>query len=114
MLRTILTASIVLASIVFAPALASAQQTTTDTLAARCFVAGKAFSPGATVRASSGVTVCGADGSWSTTDKPASGCFFADNFYSAGATSGVSNTKNQIETCDPDGTWSAATVKDSP
>ena len=104
MLRTL-----IIAALVAMPSLASAQaQTTTETTAARCLLGSKTFSPGATIRASSGVNVCNPDGTWAVTDKPASGCFFADAYYSVGATSAVSGNKAMTATCNPDGTWSTA------
>lgn len=95
---------------------ANAQQTPTTpdapATSGRCLLAGKAFSTGATIRASAQVDVCDASGAWVATDKPAAGCFFADNFYSVGATSGVTGTKTLTETCGTDGTWSTSPVKD--
>ena len=104
MLRTL-----IIAALVATPSLALAQaQTTTDATPARCLLGSKTFSPGATIRASSGVNVCNPDGTWGTSDKPASGCFFADAFYSVGATSSVSGSKTLTATCNPDGTWNTA------
>ncbi len=102
-------------SIVLVPTLALGQQTpATDAPTVRCLLAGKTFSPGATIGGAGGVMACSADGAWVASDIPASGCFFADNFYSVGATSGVSNTKALVETCTADGSWSTTPVKDAP
>jgi len=104
MLRTL-----IIAALVALPSFAFAQaQTTTETTAARCLLGSKSFSPGATIRASSGVNVCSPDGTWAVTDKPASGCFFADAYYSVGAASAVSGNKAMTATCNSDGTWSTA------
>ena len=103
MLRTLL-----IAALVATPSLAFAQAQTTTETAARCLLGSKTFSPGATIRASSGVNVCNPDGTWAVTDKPAAGCFFADAFYSVGATSSVSGNKAVTATCNPDGSWSTA------
>jgi len=103
MLRTL-----IIAALVAMPSLASAQAQTTETTAARCLLGSKSFSPGATIRASSGVNVCSPDGTWAVTDKPASGCFFADAYYSVGAASAVSGNKAMTATCNSDGTWSTA------
>jgi len=100
-------------SLVLLPVGARAQQQPTPdptSSAARCLLAGKSFSVGATVRASSQVDVCDPTGAWVASDKPASGCFAADNFYSVGASSNA--TKSLIETCQLDGTWSATPAKD--
>jgi len=103
MLRTL-----IIAALVATPSLAFAQAQTTTETAARCLLGSKTFSPGATIRASSGVNVCNPDGTWAVTDKPAAGCFFADAFYSVGATSSVSGNKAVTATCNPDGGWSTA------
>ena len=103
MLRTL-----IIAALVATPSLAFAQAQTTTETAARCLLGSKTFSPGATIRASSGVNVCNPDGTWAVTDKPAAGCFFADAFYSVGATSSVSGNKVVTATCNPDGSWSTA------
>ena len=103
MLRTL-----IIAALVATPSLAFAQAQTTTETAARCLLGSKTFSPGATIRASSGVNVCNPDGTWAVTDKPAAGCFFADAFYSVGATSSVSGNKAVTATCNPDGSWSNA------
>jgi len=104
MLRTL-----IIAALVALPSFAFAQaQTTTETTPARCVLGSKTFSPGATIRASSGVSICNPDGTWTITDKPTSGCFFADAFYSVGATSSVSGNKAMTATCNSDGTWSTA------
>jgi len=103
MLRTL-----IIAALVAKPSLAFAQAQTTTETAARCLLGSKTFSPGATIRASSGVNVCNPDGTWAVTDKPAAGCFFADAFYSVGATSSVSGNKAVTATCNPDGSWSTA------
>jgi hypothetical protein len=103
MLRTL-----IIAALVATPSLAFAQAQTTTETAARCLLGSKTFSPGATIRASSGVNVCNPDGTWAVTDKPAAGCFFADAFYSVGATSSVSGNKAVTATCNPDGSWSTA------
>ena len=110
MLRVLIAASLVLL-----PVATNAQDQTTPPAPAtntRCLLAGKTFSPGATIRASAVVNVCALDGTWATTQQTAAGCFFADNFYAVGATAGVSGTKTQVETCGPDGSWSAAAAKD--
>ena len=102
-------------SIVLAPTLALGQQApAADAPTVRCLLAGKTFSPGATIGGAGGVMACSADGAWVASDKPASGCFLADNFYSVGATSGVSNTKALVETCAADGAWSTTAAKDAP
>jgi|SRR6476620_8527621 len=103
MLRTL-----IIAALVATPSLAFAQAQTPTETAARCLLGSKTFSPGATIRASSGVNVCNPDGTWAVTDKPAAGCFFADAFYSVGATSSVSGNKAVTATCNPDGGWSTA------
>ena len=103
MLRTL-----IIAALVATTSLAFAQAQTTTETAARCLLGSKTFSPGATIRASSGVNVCNPDGTWAVTDKPAAGCFFADAFYSVGATSSVSGNKAVTATCNPDGSWSTA------
>ena len=103
MLRTL-----IIAALVATPSLAFAQAQTATETAARCLLGSKTFSPGATIRASSGVNVCNPDGTWAVTDKPAAGCFFADAFYSVGATSSVSGNKAVTATCNPDGGWSTA------
>ena len=103
MLRTL-----IIAALVATPSLAFAQAQTTTETAARCLLGSKTFSPGATIRASSGVNVCNPDGTWAVTDKPAAGCFFADAFYSVGATSSVSGNKAVTATCNSDGSWSTA------
>ena len=103
MLRTL-----IIAALVATPSLAFAQAQTTTETATRCLLGSKTFSPGATIRASSGVNVCNPDGTWAVTDKPAAGCFFADAFYSVGATSSVSGNKAVTATCNPDGSWSTA------
>jgi hypothetical protein len=101
--------------IVLVPTLALGQQApATDAPSARCLLAGKTFSPGATIGGAGGIMACSADGAWVASDKPASGCFLADNFYSVGATSGVSNTKALVETCAADGSWSTTAAKDAP
>lgn len=110
MLRTLIVTALVLL-----PSAAFAQtQATPDTPAtgAKCLLAGKSFSTGATIRASAGVDVCDASGTWVATDKAPAGCFFADNFYSVGATSSVSGSKSVIETCGADGTWTSSPAKD--
>lgn len=100
---------LILAAFAATPTLAFAQsQTSPDPTPARCLLGSKTFSPGATIRASSGVNVCNPDGTWAVTDKPAAGCFFADAFYSVGATSSVSGNKAVTATCNPDGSWSTA------
>jgi hypothetical protein len=109
MFRTLLVATLIISPL---PALA--QQTTADVPAARCFLAGKAFSPGATIKASAGVDACGADGMWAATDKTAAGCFLADNFYSVGGIAAVTGDKSQIELCGADGSWTLAAAKPAP
>ncbi|MEO6012387.1 MAG: hypothetical protein ABIQ30_02225 [Devosia sp.] len=100
---------LILAAIVAASTPSFAQTTVTpDAPAARCLLASKSFSPGATIRASSAVNVCGADGNWTLTEQTSSGCFFADAFYSVGSTSAVSGSKTLTATCNADGTWSTA------
>jgi hypothetical protein len=100
------------ASLVLAASPAFGQSTPApDTPATRCFIAGKAFSAGATIKASSTVEICGVDGAWTTTQQTSSGCFFADNFYSTGASAAVAGSKTASEICGPDGTW---TTKDGP
>ena len=79
---------------------------------ARCLLAGKSFSTGATIRASAQVDICDAGGAWVATDKATAGCFFADNFYSVGATSALTGAKSLVETCGADGTWTTSPVKD--
>ena len=101
--------TLIIVALMATPSLALAQaQTGGDATAARCLIGSKTFSPGATIRASSTVNVCNADGTWGASDKPASGCFFNDAFYSTGATSSVSGNKAMTATCNPDGTWSTA------
>ena len=102
--------SLILASLLLVSTASFAQsQGTTDTApAARCLLGGKTFSPGATIRASATVDVCGTDGIWATTDKSSAGCFFSDAFYSVGATSAVGGSKTTLATCNADGTWSTA------
>ncbi len=100
--------SLIVTALLLVPTVGFAQQTpAADTSPARCLLGGKSFSPGATIRASSGVNVCNPDGTWGATDKPAAGCFFSDGFYSVGATAAVSNSKTTIETCGADGIWSS-------
>ena len=105
MFRILIAASLLLA---ISPAFAQSTPAP-DTPAPRCFIAGKAFSVGATVRASSTVETCGPDGAWTITQQTSSGCFFADNFYSTGATAAVPGSKTALEICGPDGSW---TTKD--
>jgi hypothetical protein len=101
---------LIIASLALAPTFAAAQdQPAPDAPSVRCLIAGKSFSPGATIRASSGVTLCDPGGAWVASDKPASGCFLGDNFYSVGSIAGASSSKAMVETCNADGTWSAAT-----
>lgn len=103
--------ALLIASVVLAPTFALAQsQPAADAPAVRCLLAGKSFSPGATIRASAAVNVCGPDGAWTTTQQTASGCFFADNFYGVGASATVAGSKSSVEICGPDGTWSVATT----
>ncbi len=107
MLRTLLVAILALA-----PGFALAQsQPAADAPAVRCLLAGKTFSPGATIRASAAVNICGPDGNWTVTQQTASGCFLADNFYSVGASAAVAGSKTLIEVCGADGLW---TSKDAP
>lgn len=97
---------LLIAALTLAPGLALGQSTTTpEAPAAKCLLAGKSFSPGATVRASASVNVCGPDGNWAVTQQTASGCFFADNFYSVGASAAVTGSKTAVELCGPDGIW---------
>jgi hypothetical protein len=97
---------LLIAALTIAPGLAIGQSTPTpDASTARCLLAGKAFSPGATVRASASVNVCGPDGNWAISQLTASGCFFADNFYSVGASAAVPGSKTAVELCGPDGIW---------
>lgn len=98
--------ALLIASLVLAPTVALAQSQPADGSAAKCLLAGKSFSPGATVRSSAVVNVCGPDGSWAVTQQTAAGCFFADNFYSVGASAAVAGSKTMIEVCGADGTWS--------
>ena len=107
MLRVLLIAAFTLV-----PGMALSQSTPApDASAVRCLLAGKSFSPGATVRASASVNVCGPDGTWAVTQQTASGCFLADNFYSVGASAAVAGSKTAIETCGADGIW---TTKETP
>src|SRR3954469_14191573 len=97
---------LLIAALTFAPGLAFGQSTTTpEAPAAKCLLAGKSFSPGATIRASASVNVCGPDGNWAVTQLTAAGCFFADNFYSVGASATVVGSKTAVELCGPDGIW---------
>jgi hypothetical protein len=105
MLRSVLVLALLLAPL---PALAQQAAVPTDTTTAKCYLGGKTFSAGATIRASAQVNVCGADGNWAATDKVAAGCFFADALYSTGATAAVAGSKTTVETCQPDGTWATA------
>ena len=107
MFRTLLVIALVLT-----PSFALAQSTSTaDAPAAKCLLAGKTFSPGATIRASASVNVCGPDGNWAATQETAAGCFFADNFYSVGASAAVAGSKTTVEICGADGIW---TTKETP
>ena len=105
--------ALLIAALVLVPGCALAQSTTTTDSgpAAKCLLAGKSFSPGATIRASASVNVCGPDGSWAITQQTSAGCFFADNFYSVGASAAVAGSKTTVEICGADGTW---TSKETP
>ena len=103
MFRTLLVTALILS-----PEVALAQSTPADAPAAKCLLAGKTFSPGATIRASAAVNVCGPDGNWAVTQQTAAGCFFADNFYSVGASAAVAGSKTAIETCGADGIWTTS------
>ena len=91
---------------------AGAQETSaTAGREARCLLASKTFSPGATIRAGAKVMECTSAGTWSETEKDAAGCFAEDQFYSTGALAGITGNRNATMTCLKDGSWSPAETK---
>jgi len=71
-----------------------------------CWMAGQAFSIGATVRAGASVMVCTEDGAWAAAGQTAAaGCFFDGAFYSSGARREVAGIPAIKTVCVQNGTW---------
>lgn len=70
-----------------------------------CMFAGAAYSPGAAIRASDQVMLCGATGNWEPTKAAAAGCLRDGKWYGSGAVEGIANFENAMLQCRPDGTW---------
>jgi hypothetical protein len=84
---------------------ARAQEAVPVATATTCWLAGMAFSPGATIRAGAGVTLCQADGTWAKSDGDAAGCFKDGELYAVGVSMATDGTKVSKEVCRRDGTW---------
>jgi hypothetical protein len=102
--RTMLAIGLVLG---WLPIAANAQNPTDQASSPNvCWMAGLAFSPGATARVSDTVMICQAGGAWFDHDQQvAAGCFFEGKFYSTGARKEIAGIPAIKAICIQNGTW---------
>jgi hypothetical protein len=71
-----------------------------------CWVAGLAFSPGASIRTGFAVSICRRDGTWAETKTGPAGCLKNGQLFATGSSDDIGAVKNGKQTCQKDGTWS--------
>ncbi|RWD31161.1 DUF1496 domain-containing protein [Mesorhizobium sp.] len=69
-----------------------------------CWLNGKSFSPGATIRAGDSVMICSQTFAWEKTTSDAAGCLLRGDLFGINVVA-IEQDRATKNKCQPDGTW---------